>query len=444
MYYNRSFLNRFSPTKSSLLGFGIWVLIFLSSSLELNNQNIAVTGEAVSFLTLSMILFLIGIQAGRITILKRRTTFVPKSYHLNYRQKLNLFYIVLFLASFALSILLIDKFLFRGISLFNNMFQNREELAGSYGFLSILAAVLTPLSMIPIFLIYQLQLENKKKIKLLSFIILVIPAIIHLLLGSRSGIVVILLFLLLCLFYFKKIKLTLVKIIVLVTIGLLFFMVMTHIFVKRTEEFTPKPYEHIIHNSGVTFTLKASPSLAASILDSESVVSQYFYLSYLNFTQYYLHGVYEFFYLYENFKSDNANGKYTFFVYYKLLNKIIINNSDITEEIISLPPRKGIYTTFLGPIFIDFGWLSLLFMFLFGVVQTKVYLHVKKNKLQLIPLYFYFIIINLFIPVFNFINGAQGLYLITSFILFAALFKLLCSNIIVYKDKHSLKTLRLI
>src|SRR5690606_6800789 len=205
---------------------------------------------------------------------------------------------------------------------------------------SILAAVLSPFSLIPIFLIYQLQLENKRKLKLLSFIILFIPAIIHLLLGSRSGIIVIILFLVLCLFYFKKIKLTLTNTVILTILGGFFFMVMTHIFVKRTIEFTSKPYEHIIHNSGVTFTLKASPPLATSILNSESVVTKYFYLSYLNFTQYYLHGVYEFFYLYENFKNEHANGKFTFFVYYKLIDKVTGHNPIIPQKISSIPPRQ--------------------------------------------------------------------------------------------------------
>lgn len=441
MYYNPKFLNWFSPTNTTLYGLGVWMFIFSTSSLVPNSNNVNFSFEILSFLLLAPLCFIAGIQAGRVKLTKRASFFSTKSFNLSHKQRLNLFYLLILLSFTAIFFLVLDKFVIRGISLTQSVSENRQELEGSSGLLSILAAVLTPVSFIPLFLLYQLNLEHKKFLKALAYFVFFFPNLIYVLLGSRSGIIVVVLLLILILFYFKKLKFSFTKLSILFLGGLLFALVMTHVFIERTREFAPKPYHHIIYNSGVNFTVKASPTLANSILDSDNTLKKYFYLTYLNFTQYYLHGAYEFAYLYDNFRGEHSNGKYTFYVYYKFFNKIAGSSP---EDLTSLPPRSGIYTTFFGPLFMDFRWLTLPFMFLFGILQTKIFFKVKKNKFYWLPLYFYFIIINIFIPVFNFVSGAQGLYLITAFFIFAFLCKFLCSNIIVFEDEYSKKRLRLI
>ena len=441
MFHNLKFLNWFSPTKTTLYGLGIWIFVFLTSSLVPNASNVNFSLEVISFLILSPVFFLIGIQAGRLKLVKKSSTINVKSFSISYNQRLNLFYWLLFISFLGILFLVLDKFLIRGVSLTQSISENREELEGSSGIASILAAVLTPTCFIPLFLLYQLNLDHKKLLKLLAYFVFFFPNLIYILLGSRSGIIVLVLLFGLILFYNKRISLSLQKILFIFSAGLLLSLTMTHVFIERTKEFAPNPYHHIIYNSGVNFTVKASPTLANSILSSESTIKRYFYLTYLNFSQYYLHGAYEFAYLYHNLKGEHSCGKYTFYIYYKFFSKILGKSP---EDLSSLPPRSGIYTTFFGPLFIDFWWFTLSFMFFFGFLQTRIFLKVRKNKFYWLPLHFYFIIINIFLPVFNFISGAQGLYLITSFLFFAFLCKFLCSKIIVFKHEHTIKKLQLI
>ena len=155
---------------------------------------------------------------------------------------------------------------------------------------------------------------------------------------------------------------------------------------------------------------------------------QAFRLGLMNFGQYYLHGVFEFGYLYNNYKKNYWYGGYTFNIFAKFINIMFRTNINL-KEIQQSPPRNGVYTTFFGPIFIDFGWFSLVFIFFFGVFQKLIHNKILQGRFQFTPLLFYLLIINFFMPVFNFINGAQGLYNLISFGFFAIIYILLTGKL---------------
>jgi hypothetical protein len=75
-------------------------------------------------------------------------------------------------------------------------------------------------------------------------------------------------------------------------------------------------------------------------------------------------------------------------------------------------------------------------MFLFGFFQKYIYNQTIKGRFQFIPLLFYLMIINFFLLVINFINGAQGIYIITGFLLFAILYILLTGKLIISKRQY--------
>ena len=111
------------------------------------------------------------------------------------------------------------------------------------------------------------------------------------------------------------------------------------------------------------------------------------------------------------------------------LKKELKRQAEILKKIQQSPPRTGVYTTFFGPIFIDFGWFSVVFIFFFGVFQKLIYNKIVQGRFQFIPLLFYLLIINFFMPVFNFINGAQGLYNLISFGFFVLIYILLTGKL---------------
>ncbi|WP_139181002.1 hypothetical protein [Winogradskyella thalassocola] len=219
-----------------------------------------------------------------------------------------------------------------------------------------------------------------------------------------------------------------------------------NLFITRTTDFTgsdEKSIKHILTKANYNFTIEPTTATKESIINSDSKIYQSSYLGTINFVQYYLHGMYEFGYLYNNYSSDHHYGAYTFNIFAKFLNIILGTEIDL-EKIQASPPRTGVYTTFFGPIFIDFGWFSLVFMFFFGVFQKSIYNHVLRGRIQYVPLLFYFLIINFFFPVINFVNGAQGLYTMSAFILFAWIYTLLSGKIILSRAGGKVKYVKIL
>ena len=265
--------------------------------------------------------------------------------------------------------------------------------------------------------------------------------------GSRSGIFVIIIMFGLYLFYFKKIKVTIGRLII--VLGLLFFLAIysTQLFIERTKDFAKTDkvaIEHILKRSNYNFTITPKNSTKSKIIHTNNKTLQASRLTAINFAQYYLHGVYEFGYLYRNYDKNYHYGAYTFNIVAKFINIIFRTNINL-NKIKDAPPRTGVYTTFFGPVFIDFGWVSLIFMFFFGAIQKTIYNKCLEGRFQFLPLLFYFLIINFFMPVFNFINGAQGLYIIVTFILFAIIYILLTGKLYLKntnKNKEFIKIIK--
>lgn len=102
-------------------------------------------------------------------------------------------------------------------------------------------------------------------------------------------------------------------------------------------------------------------------------------------------------------------GMYTFSVVDKFLHLLFdmpaLDNSSIT-------PRYGIYTTLLGPLWVDFGYFSFLFLFLIGFFLSRSYYKYKSGNLSYLPLYAYLAAVVFFSPVVNLIQNALGMYVL--------------------------------
>jgi hypothetical protein len=121
--------------------------------------------------------------------------------------------------------------------------------------------------------------------------------------------------------------------------------------------------------------------------------------------QYIVHGFFELDYIVNN-NFPKAKGLYSFNPIYKLLNRLGLTKNNLNTN--RYHPRDYVYTSFFGSFFIDFGWFSLMLMFLFGVFQRWVFFIAKTN---IIAKVFFVILlsINITMPIFNLLAGA-GLY----------------------------------
>lgn len=420
---NINFIQKNNLVKSALLGLFFWVVIFFLVPLRIKQQ---IGFLPLFYLILNFIFFILGIKIISTVKKEKRQLFNLK------RKVLTKFiWVILAIAFFGFFLKTIDKFYIRGVSLLYPMSYNRILLEKSgASFLSVISAITTPFSFLPLFIYYTRNIKNNILFGLSVFLFFS-PIIDFIMMGSRSGLFVIILMYGLYLFYFKKIKITLGRLIV---GSILLFSVAiysTQLFIERTKDFAKTDkvaIEHILKRSNYNFTITPKNSTKNKIINSTNKTLQASRLAVINFAQYYLHGVYEFGYLYRNYEDNHHYGAYTFNIFAKFINIIFRTNINL-NKIQESPPRTGIYTTFLGPIFIDFGWFSIIFMFFFGAIQKTVYNKCLEGRFQFIPLLFYFLIINFFMPVFNFINGAQGLYNIVSFIIFVLVYVFLTGKL---------------
>ncbi len=405
-------------------GFLLWLLFYLLTPLNVKYQ--------FSFIPIFYIIscYFAMYLGYRLTKTKTPTD----SVNLTENQKNILYkilYVTIAIALFGLFLKLFDKFVLRQTSFSNSMSENRILLSETGpSILSIFSAITNPFSFIPLFICYQLKVKNKY---LLIFCMLLFfsAALEFLVLGSRSGLFILIILFVMVITYFKVIKISLGKAVLAASI--LFFLAIysVNLFIDRTNDFTKsdkRSVKHILSVANYNFTIEPTEGLKENIINDENSITQALKLGGINFLQYYLHGAYEFNYLYNEYEGEHHYGAFTFNTFAKFLNITLGTNIDL-QKIQTSPPRTGIYTTFFGPIYMDFGWLSFVFMFMFGWIQKFVYNKTLTGKSQYLPLLFYFLIINFFMPVINFIISAQGLYIIIAFVIFAMVFTALTSKL---------------
>ncbi|SDL80885.1 oligosaccharide repeat unit polymerase [Salinimicrobium catena] len=408
-YNNIDFLKKIHPIKVILLAFLTWIALFITSPLSVQ---IKLNFDAYILLFLNILAFIFG------TLLyKNKTNFyiIPKSN----KHLIKLFRIIFNLALLGLTVKIFDRFFIRGITIGAGYFDNRELMEGAGGnAFAIFSAVLSPLGIIPLFLLLKYNLKFNRFYKGAIFLLFFAQIFDAILLGSRSILFILFILFGLYMAFFKKIRFTFRKSIIVLFAFLAFLFLMNFIFLERTREFAGnKTYEIVLNESNVNYTLTSNKEFKNNFRNMNSI-SQTISFTYITTIQYFTHGMIEFSYLYDNFHKEHSLGGYTFAVYDRFFSKIMGTNFD-QEKLQKLAPREGVYTTFFGPLYLDFGWLTIVFMLLFGKVTRNIYEKSKKGSDWAIIMLFYFFIVLMFAPVFNFVNGAGGIFILTSLLIFS-------------------------
>lgn len=136
--------------------------------------------------------------------------------------------------------------------------------------------------------------------------------------------------------------------------------------------------------------------------------------------QYYLHGFFEFGLLWDR-PGDQifTYGAQIFAPYIKLLS--VAGILDAPAPSLDAYHRVGVFTTFFGPLWIEFGWLGLPFMFVFGIACKYVSRKAMQRRAAFLPLHAYLCVVLLFLPVVNFLVSAQGMYVVNAFVTFGVI-----------------------
>ncbi|MGB0357163.1 MAG: hypothetical protein ACPGC2_00395 [Flavobacteriaceae bacterium] len=330
--------------------------------------------------------------------------FAPKSHFRSgtIAPSINSIRIVTHIVLCAFLIRFIDLFYYRGMSIFNTVFQNRALVQTPLYFYEIpfkLASILKACYFVPLILVLTAKKSISIRTSFLSKLTFALPLIEALLLGSRKTIfeMAILLFIILVIYSKASLK---KWIIICVSVACASLSFTTYILKQRvTIEYASERGRNELMTSRYNDLLPLNESFKNHLINETKNDFEFnLKLIVAHYGQYINHGLFE---LDNIFKSKNsfdyALGRHTFSQLMKPLSLDANAN-----------PRRYTYVTFFGALFLDFGWWSLVFFIIFGGYQKRVFTGGDKNLLDraILP---YIVMINISIPVMCAIRGS-GLY----------------------------------
>lgn len=309
----------------------------------------------------------------------------------------------------------VDLFVLREVSLFDNAIANRRQSEmNTYksNILFALASMFKALYFFP----FVIALKGKFRINfntICAVALLAFPLVEAIVFGSRKPFFELFLILIISIFYYKKPKINLKTIsVVLVSVVALLTISVALLFNRESNRKASQNVQNEIINGRYNDMLTPKKEVLNYFEDTTvPSISKKYALIILQSGQYITHGFFEFNHIINNPDLEVTKGAYTFYPFIKILNKI-----GLTKEFkpVNPSPREFVYLTAFGSVFLDFRWFTLLFFFLFGFVQRYVYDKSFSNIIHA-PLLIYLAIINVFLPILNYVRGA-GIYPIVGFI----------------------------
>ncbi len=402
---------------SIFLGLILWGVLFAFLPVTITE---AIKTDTIAFIVASYLALILGFLCSRFN----------KSAETTHKFKVKTILKILILIIVSSFILRwIDLFFVRELS-FNNEFKvNRWINDLNYHRSNILfsmASIFKSLYFFPVVIVLASKFKRTHLLAILSYIVLLLPLIEAILKGTRKPVFEIFLIVLLFLVIYDRSKLNFKKIIVLILGCLVVLTISLTILLKRENSYSDNSvfYNRML-NSKYNDMLKPKPYVE-NFFNNESYpeVLKLYTLIFLQTGQYICHGVFEFNHIIDNQDLTKTKGSYTFVAIPKFINKIgLFNRISYGNP----SPRTYVYLTTFGGLYIDFRWATLIIMFLFGVLQKYVYQKSIKSFIYA-PILIYFLIINVFLLVINYLRGA-GIYPILSFLLMLLVFEILGSKL---------------
>jgi len=113
------------------------------------------------------------------------------------------------------------------------------------------------------------------------------------------------------------------------------------------------------------------------------------YFSQLMMIHYVKHGVYEYIRWTHHMSIwGTYYGKYQFYVFVKFFKMLGVDTGDDFIEMTDRTGRTGVFTTFWGPVYLDFGIFGVLYAFFLGMLFKKIYILAVFGK-QMLSLLLY-------------------------------------------------------
>jgi hypothetical protein len=329
------------------------------------------------------------------------------------------FWAIACIGAAGMAMRLYDKLFIRGVSLADSALESREMLADAEaGPVAAVGGLLYPFCYVPLILWWAREPGNRLGPVALGAAVLLflLPAVDALLLLSRSQMLVafsMMFFSAACVLFRgnalhpRLILPVVLGVAVLVTVSVLAFTSrLSQMDRDLVSSILTSAYGFVLTPNDRALTAMQGEGIAGGALGAVVPVLQY-----------YLHGVFEFGLLWSRPDAQEFTlGTQTFAPYFKALSmfKLVGYPEFISSDIYY---RSGVFTTFFGPLWIDFGWGGPLFMLGFGMLAKVCANGARGGAVAAMPLHAYFCVVLFFMPVVNFMISAQGMYIINAFLL---------------------------
>lgn len=367
--------------------------------------------EAASFLVINVIFAFAGMKAAA---LRFKGGNKEISYLVNFEL---LSKIIILISTVGIALALVDRFVIRGVGFAQDAMEARAaiEAAGS-GAIGMLAAFLSSFAAFGVISVWLAErASNKKNIKfsVLAYINLALYLYLSIMLGSRSMLMVVFLTHLSAKLLMSKKQNS--KQFILFFFMVLFFSLsvltaLVLIFKNRLEIMGLSAMDSI-QLSGYAFTLAPTDSVLNFIYGDEFLES--FGAAAYSLILYAYHGIFEFSYLFNNFGSNHTHGSFTFWLPLKVFESVFGSVAGLDLESLS-GYRPGVFTSFFGPLFLDFSLLAPLAAFcIFFFLSLPNHL-VIRGKSQWVFWAIITEVIIIFSPAMSLIQSASGMYLVVA------------------------------
>lgn len=169
-----------------------------------------------------------------------------------------------------------------------------------------------------------------------------------------------------------------------------------------------------MYTSAYGFTVNPSAWAQMKMQDGDSMLSQIL-TSAIPMLQYYVHSLFEWQLLWD--RGSIQAHSFGLLLLDPYMKGLSIFGLAEQADIFSLFPRVGVFTTFFGPLWVDFGWFAPVVMILFGYMSRLLGRAAQAGDVGALPFYTFICVVLFLAPVANFLLS-KGMYAINAFIIF--------------------------
>lgn len=389
--------------------------------------NVPLTEGAVFFWLISFSSFLGGTIFGAGGRFHMR---VP-SYHPNTKTVKKFLALLVIIGFIGTVLLLVDRYMIRGVLLMADALENREILSHTKpSLLSAIAAMGSSIGILSYMTIWVAELNQvaiRRWIKIVAALSVVTAILVSIQLGSRSLLLVILLSYLFGWFFILRMRgggIKISHILIMLSLILAMAIVSSWLMVRRVEIMGFSMLESIL-TSAYAEMIVPSEFVLNAIQKDDNLTA--FIAGLFSLVQYVFHGIYEFSLLYNNFDGEHEVGSRTLWLPLKVAS-VLTRGGIFVGDFDNSGIREGVFTTFVGPIFIDFGLMSPFILFLYGMLVGLPFRLLRMGRFEWLPAVTLAATSAVLWPVVNIFDSSSGTFLFVGAAAIGALGKCLRGN----------------